>query len=1254
MIFSLGNLLSIFIVLIILIIYRALDRNNRSLEKVKRFSDKIRDSLAAVVEEKTVEMKNLSIELGVNLKTGKEVLKRVREVEEELAKKASGVGEIQTRLEGYDQAMAELVGMTARVEENLKRVQSESVFVDKVGKRLTEASARLARVEQDVDRVQDKLAEQNRQSLQVLRQELTREVSAQVQGLTGLLGESEKRIKDYGKYLSRLEAGASELEKERLASLAKGFEQMELEARGKRSGLLKEFVLSLNKLLGEAEARGDKLKGALGQTLVTAQEKLGGQKQWIEEMDRLKAEAARRLAQAAEELEAGVMKRVAQSMEGYEREMERRLQKLEAAGSDVEALEASLRQAIEHSSELEKERLESLAKGFERLELEAGGRHAGALKEFSASLKRALGEAEARGEALKGALGQALVTAQEKLGGQQQWLEEMDRLKGEMTRRLNQATDELETEALKHVAKGMEVYEREMERRLQKLEAAGSDIEALEASLRQAIEHSGQQEKERLESLAKGFERLELEAGGRRAEALKEFSVSLNRALGEAEARGETLKGTLAEAFVAAQEKLGGQQQWLEEMDRLKAEATRRLAQAAEELELGVLKRVEQSMEGYEREVEYRFQKLEAAGGDIEALEANLHQAMERSSEALRKEFAAHLQGLSEERQAERAKAQAEMAQLDEGMRELEGGLNELKAKAYENVSAQLAVLEDQFFKDLRERSASLEDRMGALQAEVEAQVSELGVRHGAEREALERRYSEELKRELERARAAAAEELSRQEARSVEFQGAVSERVSGAEKRIAGFVEGLPGQLANIRQEAQVLFHRELAALQQSVAGEVQRLRKDMESSAGAIRQEFASQREELVSAGGAETAGLKAEFQSIQERIAKLEEDLAVRSERALESFRSDWESFQEDFIRRTKETQTEMEGRVREVKGRLAETREKTEALQASLQAKVEEGYHSLSASLLEMDKRVKAFAAQTKLFERSDELKSQLEARIEEMKRDSERLAVDHKQIEDMEGRLAMTRKVIEELGGKLGRLLAERGKVEGMDSDFRKLLNLSKDLDQRLDTVTSSQDALQEIQAKIRELEELERATEGRFERLEKKKAILESTINGVDKGFQQLTELEKGLETFKGEVSTLGTALTEIRAQADILASNKEKADQVVRRVADIDGILTDLEGRMGKLEKAREWLAKTETRFERVGKQAQEQVKLLESILKAEKKQSKGDEGAPGLDKRDTVIKLAHLGWSPQEIARTTRLSRGEVELILELAPKQ
>jgi DNA-binding NarL/FixJ family response regulator len=88
----------------------------------------------------------------------------------------------------------------------------------------------------------------------------------------------------------------------------------------------------------------------------------------------------------------------------------------------------------------------------------------------------------------------------------------------------------------------------------------------------------------------------------------------------------------------------------------------------------------------------------------------------------------------------------------------------------------------------------------------------------------------------------------------------------------------------------------------------------------------------------------------------------------------------------------------------------------------------------------------------------------------------------------------------------------------------------------------------------------------------------------------------------------------------------------------------------MEKLSVARDWLARTETRLEKVGKQAEEQLKLLESLVKEEVSHVKKDRGAPSMDKRQTVTKLARQGWSAEEIARATKLSRGEVELILEL----
>jgi len=120
-----------------------------------------------------------------------------------------------------------------------------------------------------------------------------------------------------------------------------------------------------------------------------------------------------------------------------------------------------------------------------------------------------------------------------------------------------------------------------------------------------------------------------------------------------------------------------------------------------------------------------------------------------------------------------------------------------------------------------------------------------------------------------------------------------------------------------------------------------------------------------------------------------------------------------------------------------------------------------------------------------------------------------------------------------------------------------------------------------------------------------------------------------------------------------MLAGRKKDAETAMEISGKLTAVIEELEQRLEKAQSSREWLARTETRFEEIGRQAQEQVRLLESIVKSQTKKEKSDRGAPPMDKRETVVKLSHQGWSVQEISRVTQLSRGEVELILELAPK-
>ena len=92
-IFSIGNLITFLAVLLILVILRALDRNNRSLEKLKRFSDKITANISALMEEKTAQLRELTVDLQGSVHAGKDLIARARTVEEALQARSEEVTE---------------------------------------------------------------------------------------------------------------------------------------------------------------------------------------------------------------------------------------------------------------------------------------------------------------------------------------------------------------------------------------------------------------------------------------------------------------------------------------------------------------------------------------------------------------------------------------------------------------------------------------------------------------------------------------------------------------------------------------------------------------------------------------------------------------------------------------------------------------------------------------------------------------------------------------------------------------------------------------------------------------------------------------------------------------------------------------------------------------------------------------------------------------------------------------------------------
>lgn len=190
--------------------------------------------------------------------------------------------------------------------------------------------------------------------------------------------------------------------------------------------------------------------------------------------------------------------------------------------------------------------------------------------------------------------------------------------------------------------------------------------------------------------------------------------------------------------------------------------------------------------------------------------------------------------------------------------------------------------------------------------------------------------------------------------------------------------------------------------------------------------------------------------------------------------------------------------------------------------------------------------------------------------------------------------------------------------------------------------------MQVFQLEIRKFQETLTDISNRYDRLEKKNNILETTIDGVDKTFENLEMLEKRLGECDKQTQTMPDRVRNLESDYSLLTAQSGKINEVFDKMTSLDSILKDTDLRIEEVAKNKDWIAKTEKRLEEMTKEAQGQVKLYSDLLKGERRK-KNNEGAPPLAVRENVIKLARQGWTSEEISTSLKLTLGEVELILD-----
>ena len=621
-----------------------------------------------------------------------------------------------------------------------------------------------------------------------------------------------------------------------------------------------------------------------------------------------------------------------------------------------------------------------------------------------------------------------------------------------------------------------------------------------------------------------------------------------------------------------------------------------------------IIAATERRLEEYREAQEEQFNQLSGVANDISNLETELRSLMQEATNRVNGDFGRFSEDIRGSWESVSGEFNARLGAIREQLAGVDQELLGIKERSFENVSKKLQGFEDEFLENLSKRSAGIDSQLAAWQEGLDKRLESMAEDAEAKRQGTETRVFEELRKEI------AAQ------------SGLIMSDMERLKAEVATFEEGIRGKIREV-DESRKQFGEQL--------------KRGMEETKAAAENEI-SAKIDLYSLSVTDT--LRKSQQELETQLRNLSAETKTRI--------AGLESSSESARKNIEDWQARYDLRVKELDNAIEETRRRSGEF-------VAENDGQITAARASMEEIRKEIAAQAKLIERTGALKAELDRYVEDMDSNIGRLAQLKNEVSRFENQFTQIKRLEDDVNAKMTRFLSEKHRIEVMENDFNRLLQTSQSVEERLAQVSNSDDILQTMQVQLRRLDDAIKETEEKYQRVERKSKTLQETNDGIDRNFKALQEGETAAKRIEDMVSLLKIDIDSIQSSVQTLSAENEKARDAAEKLSMLDDSVKWLERRIAEMNVARESLARLATELQNLDKDAQTQLKLTRSLLDREEGKTAAragkpeDRGAPPPRDRENIISLKRQGWKIDEIARTLKISKGEVELILELGPK-
>ena len=713
---------------------------------------------------------------------------------------------------------------------------------------------------------------------------------------------------------------------------------------------------------------------------------------------------------------------------------------------------------------------------------------------------------------------------------------------------------------------------------------------------------------------------------------------------------------------------------------------------------------LDKQLDKYKEEMDYRFNKLNTAGADVDKLEDALRKIMDQAQKRVLGDFEKFTTSVSKNHVNFETSLKSRSDKLKEEVETLEVTLEDLKQKAYTSTSSQLKVFEDTFTVDLKKREEAINQQLNEWKNKFDTRIENFTNTYEESRRDLETRYADELKNRITEIQTKTTEQESRFQAALQTGQSTIENQINTVNQRLHDFIEQYRASLKSTTEQANAILKQESDGYNRKITEQLAENLRTMNAQFADIRAEF-DQKQKNNAAALDETTQSVNEFKQqltrqlketsdkyeqdllffmqkqqqsyadidakTQESRQKVQDDIDILTEKAeaalklyedrsgqiLQQLQKRYEAMVQSTQGMLQDATGQADRQIKELKHNLKDTVDADKQAYQRMIEHLNDDTNALQMRIDEINKGITRFTAQTGLFDKADQLKKQLNSSIENLQEKINGFASYEVKVNNVRQMIEQVQQMSADIDNRISSFNAQKNQLDGLDQKFNRLMALSNSMDDKIAELNVTNDKLVNMQVTVRNFQDSLNGIQAQYDRIETKSETIEKVANNVDSTADRIHDLENRLASCNTQLDDLPGQLEELQDGINMIMKHNNNINEAVDKLSSLQQILDETEERMDTLNETKTGILGIEERLQKLAKNADKQIGVLQMITrnnvsKKKKDLEKASKNGGGItpQKRENVRELKRMGWTNEQIAESVGLSEEAVELILEI----